>query len=125
MESNATATIAGIDWRELLANEVARDPRGKAGVADRLRGPNGKPVSRAYISRVMSTGSSRIDVVSDKFIQRVLGLLHVVTCPATQQEQPREECRKAHAAAPTHNPQAMRVWRSCQTCPLKPHKEAS
>lgn len=113
MESNAIQ-ITDIDWRALLATEVSSNPRGKAGVADRLG------VTRGYVSQVMSEGSSKPAAVSPKFVKRVLGLLHVITCPATREEQPREACAKAIAAAPTHNPQAMRVWRCCQTCPHKP-----
>ena len=113
MESNAAP--AAIDWRALLVAEVARDPRKKAGVATRLG------VCRAYVSRVMSTGSSAIPDVPQKFIDRVIDRFHVVDhCPATQQPQPRAICNKSNGPAPTHNPLAMRVWRCCQTCPHKP-----
>ena len=109
MESNA------IDWRALLEGEVKRDPRKKAGVADRLG------FKRCYVSRVMSTGSSAVPNVSQRFIDRVIDRFHVVDlCPATKAPQPRAECNKSNEPAPTHNPQAMRVWRCCQTCPHKP-----
>lgn len=112
---NAAAPPAAIDWRTLLINEVARDPRGKQGVSERL------DVSRAYVSRVLSEGKSSIAAVPQKFILRVLDRFHVVDdCPATHQPQPRAYCHKANHAAPTHNPLAMRIWRCCQTCPHKP-----
>lgn len=116
MENNA------IDWRALLEAEVARDPRGKAGVAVRLG------IKRAYVSRIMSSGRSAIANVSQKFIDRVIDRFHVVDrCPATQAAQPRAECHKANSHAPTHNPLAMRIWRCCQTCVHKPNpkQEAS
>lgn len=107
-----------IDWRTLLISEVARDPRGKAGVSERLG------VSRAYVSRVLSAGTSGLADTPQKFITRVIDRFHVVDfCPATQQPQPRRECHKANGPAPTHNPQAMRVWRCCQTCQHKPNQE--
>lgn len=105
-----------IDWRTLLVAEVSRDPRGKAGVSERLG------VSRAYVSRVLSAGVSGLADTPKKFIDRVIDRFHVVDfCPATLQPQPRRECHKANAPAPTHNPLAMRTWRTCQTCPHKPH----
>lgn len=113
---------ATIDWRALLEGEIARDPRGKAGVADRLG------VTRGYVSQVTSTGSSAPDNVSQKFIDRVIDRFHVVDhCPATHMPQPRAECHKANSHAPTHNPLAMRIWRCCQTCVHKPNpkQEAS
>lgn len=109
-----------IDWRALLATEIARNPRKKAGVAEELR------VSRCYISRITSTGSSAITDVSPQFVTRVLDrYLGAVVCPATGQSQPRRECHKANQPAPTHNPNSMRIWRHCQQCALKPAKEVA
>jgi len=107
------------DWREILANAIAKDPRGKAGVADRMG------VSRAYVSRATSTGSSTLAEVPQRFIDRVLELEADIACPARGTCVPRGECHKANQPAPTHNPQAMRHWRECQTCQHKPAKETA
>lgn len=113
MDSNATA-VAVPDWRAILAREIALHPRGKAGVAERMG------VKRSYVSRAMSTGASAYTEVPDAFIRRVMDLESDVDCPAIAARAPRAECRKANDAAPTHNPLAMRIWRECQRCPLKP-----
>lgn len=105
------------DWRAILVREVALHPRGKAGVAERLG------VARSYVSRVMSTGSSAYVAVPRKFIARVFDIESDVDCPATGSRIARAECRKACGPAPTHNPLAMRIWRECQTCAIKPLQE--
>lgn len=112
MDSNATTPTA--NWRAILAREIHLHPRGKAGVAARMG------VSRAYVSRAMSDGTSAYADVPADFISRVLDLESDVDCPATGARAPRAECRKANQPAPTHNPLAMRIWRECQRCPLKP-----
>ncbi len=115
-ETVVTTTPAIGDWRAILAREIALHPRRKAGVAERLG------VSRAYVSRAMSSGSSAYGAVPDKFIARVLDLESDVDCPAAGRRVARAECRKASGPAPTHNPLAMRTWRDCQACPIKPLK---
>lgn len=121
METNAPTVIAAVpDWRVLLASEVARHPRGRAGVAIRLG------VSRTYVSRALSDGKSGFEVVPQQFIARVIDRLHVIReCPATMQPQPRAECQRiGNGPAPTHNPLSMRIWRECQQCPHKPSSAA-
>lgn len=101
-------------WRRLLTEAIRNaGPRGKAAVAERLG------VSRPYVSRVVA---GDYDPVPSQFIDRVIDRLHVVAeCPATGLPQPRTEClRLAYAAAPTHNPLAMRIWKCCQHCPSRP-----
>lgn len=110
-------TVLTPDWRTVLAREIARDPRGKAGIAQRLG------VSRCYVSRVTSGGVSALAAVSPRFVSRVYDLESDVGCPATGGMIARRECLKALAPAPTHNPQAMRIWRECQTCAMKPHPQ--
>lgn len=105
-------------WRDIIEREIAADPRGKAGIADRLG------VSRCYVSRVLTAGKAGYQAVPKKFILRVLDLESDVDCPATAGRMPRAECRKANGEAPTHNPFAMRLWRECQVCTLKPIKPA-
>lgn len=110
-----TSDLAGsTDWRAILAREIAADPRRKAGVAERMG------VKRSYVSRAMSTGKSAYAAVPPAFIRRVFDLESDVDCPAQGRRVARADCRKANQAAPTHNPLAMRLWRECQRCPLKP-----
>lgn len=113
------ATPAPQTWKDRLIAEVKADPRGKAGVAERLG------VSRAYVSRALTDGASAYRNVPEDFVRRVLGTYHIVVCPATNERRDRSECRSANGAAPTHNPLAMRIWRTCQQCQHKPPKEAS
>lgn len=113
-------------WVQLLCKEIGSHKRGKAAVADLLG------VKRAYVSRVIATLEGRSSGfpkgVPGAFQQRVIDRLHVIReCPATIQPQPVTECQRiAHGAAPTHNPQAMRIWSECQRCvykPTQPEKE--
>jgi len=99
---------------QLLVAAVAANKKGKAGVATRL------DCSRTLLARVLSPNDPL--EISDKLIARVMDIYHVVrACPATGGEMPRSEChRLASAPAPMHNPQAMRTWKTCQTCPHKP-----
>ena len=100
----------------LLAEAVAADPKGKAGVAWRLN------VSRALLSRVLSPNDPT--GMSAKLAQRVIDCYHVVpACPYNGLARPRSECRRlALGPAPTHNPLAMQIWKTCQSCPHKPEK---
>lgn len=102
--------------RQLLLAAVAADPKGKAGVARRL----GDGCGRSLLSRVLSENDPL--GMSDKLAARVIDRYHVIpSCPATGQEQPRAECLRLSAGkAPTHNPQAMRIWKTCQSCAHKP-----
>lgn len=108
----------GVNWRAVLAKAVSEHPKGKAGVAVQLG------MSRTYVSRVLSTGTSAYEPPSH-FITKVIDRLYMVgLCPHTQQPQPFSECRAVSLMAPpTHNPQRMALWKSCQRCPNKPVKE--
>lgn len=117
LEAAVTPTAAIADWRAIIAREIALHPRGKAGVAERMG------VSRAYVSRALSAGVSAYGKVPKAFIRRVYDLESDVDCPATGGRIARAECRRALLPAPTHNPLAMRIWRECQTCPIKPCQE--
>lgn len=99
---------------QLLQKAIAEHPKGKAGVAARLG------CSRALLARVLSPNDEA--GMSDKLARRVLDTYHVIrACPATGGEMPIHECRRiALGPAPTHNPQAMRIWKTCHACPHKP-----
>ena len=100
--------------RQLLVAAVAADKKGKAGVALRLG------CSRPLLARVLSPADAC--ALSDKLAARVIDVYHVVrVCPATGGEMPVSECQRLAAGpAPTHNPQAMRLWKACRSCPFKP-----
>ena len=117
-EAAVTPVTPPAAWRDIIDREIAADPRGKAGVADRLG------VSRCYVSRVLTAGRAGYQAVPKKFIARVLDLTADVDCPATGSRAPRADCHKANGPVPTYNPIAVGVWRTCQTCPLKPYPEA-
>lgn len=105
-------------WREALAAAVEAAGGNKQAVANRLN------VSRAYVSRVLSTGDSAYETVPLPFQRRVIAILSAVCCPARGGEEvPRTECAAANAPAPTHNPLRMQVWRKCQTCPQRPPQQ--
>ena len=105
--------MAAIDWRDILRREVAADPRGKAGVAERLG------VSRSYVSRVLSDGKSHIPP-SRRFLAKLEAEYGQVDCPYLQRPVARSTCHRALGPAPTHNPALIIQWRACQKCPLKP-----
>ncbi|MBL8396631.1 MAG: hypothetical protein JNL84_00590 [Candidatus Accumulibacter sp.] len=98
----------------LLKKAINDHLKGKAGVAEQLG------YGRTLIARVMSPNDPLI--MSAKLAQAVIRRYYVVeNCPATHQRQPIIECRRlALGKAPTQNPQSMRVWKCCQTCPHKP-----
>ncbi len=100
--------------RDLLIAAVTDDPRGKAGVAEKLG------VSRPLLSRVLSA-ADRLNF-SAALAERVMAVYgEVQICPASDMPLDRERCRAfVGRPAPTHNPQAMRVWKCCQRCPHRP-----
>lgn len=112
----ATNSIDRAMAQQLLERAVASHKDGKAGVSRRL----GPGCGRSLISRVLSSNDPT--EISEKMARRVIECFHVIPhCPAIDGEQPLSECaRIALGKAPTHNPQAMRIWKTCQTCPHKP-----
>lgn len=105
----------------LLTDAVnAAGDKGKAAVAAHL----GKGYSRVLLSRVLSPNDDL--VMSAKLAKRVIDVYHVIpACPATGEAQARSEChRLSQGKAPTHNPGAMRIWKTCQHCAHKPSPES-
>lgn len=116
MDINAKRTLA----LQLLADAVkAAGKRGKSGVAARLG------YGRSLISRVLSPNDPLEP--SEALVDRIIDRYHVIpACPATEKEQPRLEClRLSRGAAPMHNPLAMRIWKTCQTCQHKPETKGA
>jgi transcriptional regulator with XRE-family HTH domain len=104
-------------WRARLVAEIEADPRGKAGLAERMG------ISRSYISRVLSTGSSRLpEQQTITFARRFLSHIGALNCPATGEQIDRKVCAAAHEYAPTHNPLSMQRWRQCQSCANRPRR---
>lgn len=114
MESNALQTRRDLARQLLIDAVVAAGAKGKAAVAIRLG------YSREMVARVLSPNDPL--EMSERFVDRVIDRFHVIpVCPATEQQQPRSECRRLSSQpAPTHNPLSMRIWRACQSCPHKP-----
>ena len=104
-------TSPGTDWRAQLEAAVAREPRGIAGMAERMC------ISRTYISLVLS---GKISPVSPRFIARVRACVDTVECPHLQRTLSSPQC-SAYAARPYVVITAAEVphWRACQKCPLK------
>jgi len=101
-------------WITLLANEVRATNRKMAG--DRI-GVSRSAVSLALANRYPSPSTDSIE-------KKVLLALDGLKCPAQQLTISVEQCREYRSRpAPTHNPMAMRLWRSCQTCPNNPDRQ--
>lgn len=111
MDSSARRALA----LQLLAQAVkAAGKTGKVAVATRLG------CGRSYLARVLSPNDDC--TLSPGMVDKIIDRYHVIAeCPATLQPQPRSECQRlASGKAPTHNPMAMRIWKTCRTCPHQP-----
>jgi hypothetical protein len=99
-------------WLQLLTAAISADPRGKAGVAERM------DISRPYVCRVLS-GS--IPVPSPRFIDRVLKTYQRLDCPHLGTSLAHSECQ-AHASRSYAALSHMEVdhWRACQRCQHRP-----
>ncbi len=103
-------------WKTLLAEAIATDPRGRAGVADRLG------LSRSAVSQVMSdTYPARVD----KIAQTVLDHLDKPDCPLVGRIIERALCRRTALIPGPRGGDARARWLTCQTCPSKPLHERS
>lgn len=99
-------------WVRLLAAEVEVSNRTLA--AERI-GMSRSAVSLALANRYSSPSTAGIE-------RRVLDALDRIECPAWDAAvTSTEQCQAARERpAPTHNPMAMRAWRTCQNCPHNP-----
>jgi len=102
------------NWPDVLAREIAADPRGKLGLSERMG------VSRVYVSRV-ATGHIPPEQVSPRFIARLFESLDAITCPHTRTPMAPSVCR-SHAARTYESCSFAEVdhWRACQGCPHNP-----
>lgn len=102
-------------WVRLLAAEVARSNRTRAGA--RL-GISRTAVSLVLVNRYPSPSTAGIE-------RRVLAKLGRLDCPAKGEAVTVIQCQAfREKPAPTHNPQAMQKWKACQHCPHNPDRIA-
>lgn len=102
-------------WVRLLAAEVARSNRTRAGA--RL-GISRTAVSLVLVNRYPSPSTAGIE-------RRVLAKLGRLDCPAKGEAVTAIQCQAfREKPAPTHNPQAMQKWKACQHCPHNPDRIA-
>ncbi|AVO53657.1 hypothetical protein [Ectopseudomonas mendocina] len=95
----------------LLAREVEQSNRTLAG--KRLG------LSRTAVSLVLI---NRYPAATTAVEQRVLETLGRIQCTALGNAITAEQCQSHHQRkAPTHNPQAMQLWRACQHCANNPN----
>ena len=98
-------------WIELLAAEVEASNMTRAG--ERI-GMSRSAVSLALANRYPSPNTTGVE-------QRVIEALDGTHCPAQEAVITSDQCRSyRQRQAPTHNPMAMRAWRTCQNCPHNP-----
>lgn len=104
---------AGHNWLALLNSAVEADPRGRAGVAERIG------FSRSAISQVLS-GTYPADPA--KVALAVIDHYDRPACPlAGGIEIERGDCRrKALRPRPFGGRTLLTQWETCQTCPNKP-----
>lgn len=95
-------------WIRLLAAEVEASNRTEAG---KRIGISRSAVSLALTNTYPSPSTAGIE-------RRVIEALDGRECPAQGQRISAQQCRDyRERPAPTHNPMAMRIWRTCQGCP--------
>lgn len=110
-EMNLQARYGGTvpAWRRALDAAIQADPRGRAGVAEKLG------VSRPYVSRVVNF---HMPVAPASFIERVAAVYLRVQCPHLGQEIAPAECRtysgRTYSACSQFE---VDHWRACQRCP--------
>jgi hypothetical protein len=98
-----------VDWLTILRAKV--EASSNQAVADEL------VVSRTTISLVLA---DKYPAKTDKIAAKVMDTYARVTCAHTGIEITHAECRTTSTAnTPTSSPQAMRQWRTCQSCPFK------
>ncbi len=98
-------------WVSLLAAEVEATNMTRAG--ERI-GMSRSAVSLALANRYPSPNTTGVE-------QRVIEALDRMSCPAQGSDIDSSQCRRYRdREAPTHNPMAMRAWRTCQNCPNNP-----
>lgn len=102
-------------WIDLLAAAVKADPRGRAGVAERIG------YSRGAVTDVLS---GKYAANPSNVARAVLDYYDRFTCPHLGAAISPGACAVyATRACPTTSPREVRHWRACQTCEHKPNQE--
>jgi len=112
MEALARRFPAGVPaWRLAFEEALRTDPRGAAGVAEKLG------VSRPYVSRVYTF---HMPVAPQSFAERVTAVYMRVDCPHLCRTISPEECRQFHRRTFAVISQfEVDHWRACQRCSVK------
>lgn len=98
-------------WLELLRAEAEATTMQKAG--ERVG------ITRTAVSLCLA---GKYPAKTDRVAAKVLAVLGQVDCPALAESISPEACREnRERKAPTHNPQAMQLWKACHHCPNNPH----
>jgi hypothetical protein len=104
-------------WFRVLEKAVEDEPRGIAGVADRL----GRGCSRSTLSLILA---GAYPANPGKVARRVLEVLDTYRCPYLGVDVQASFCTDhARGPVPTWDPAALELRRCCQTCPHQPLKE--
>ncbi len=105
-------------WFALLLQAVADEPRGKAGVVDRLQAAGAERVGRTQLSLVMN---GRYPASTRQLAAKVIAVFDRHPCPYLGTDVPIEHCLEVNRGpAPTWDPAALDQRRCCQSCPHQP-----
>ena len=105
-------------WFALLTRAVADDPRGKAGVVDRLQAAGAERVGRTQLSLVMN---GHYPASTCQLAAKVLAVFDRHPCPYLGCEVSIEHCIEVNRGpAPTWDPAALDQRRCCHGCPHRP-----
>ncbi|MFZ5483517.1 MAG: hypothetical protein ACOZB0_04730 [Pseudomonadota bacterium] len=100
-------------WKNLLARAVEDDPRGRAGVAEKIG------YHRSAVSQALSgTYAAKMD----KIAQAVLDHYDRPDCILVGRVIERPLCRRTALIAEPKGGDARVRWLTCQTCPHKPQE---
>lgn len=107
-------------WFALLTQAVADDPRGKAGVVDRLQAAGAERVGRTQLSLVLR---GQYPASTRALAAKVLAVFDRHPCPYLGSEVSIEHCLEVNRGpAPTWDPAALDQRRCCHRCPHKPNE---
>lgn len=110
-------------WFRLLEKAVAEEPRGKAGVVDRLIAAGAQRVSRTQLSLVLS---GTYPASPQRLAAKVLAVYDRHHCPYLGADVSIDHCIAiTRGPVPTWDPAALDNRRVCQTCPHKPTQPAT
>ena len=117
------------DWRSVLLSLIASTPGGISGVAKLAEEMGIEGLGRVYITRVLSTGKSRIEQPSRHFIERVWKVAGRY-CPHLCRDISVADCQahrqKTYAQAGVARMVPLTTvdhWRACRKCANNPNAE--